>query len=130
PDVGGNGGVSCLYSAARLDADRREDQRCLAGAGRRLLRAGLDARHARRPGGVRQPLLQPVRRECLMTNAHIPAYARGYENFPGHIGRTAEASQRAWPREQRAPHGAPNIVVMLLDDMGYSDIGPFGSEIA
>jgi arylsulfatase A-like enzyme len=64
-----------------------------------------------------------------MTNAHIPAYARGYELFPGHIGRTAEESQRAWPREQRAPHGAPNIVVMLLDDMGYSDIGPFGSEI-
>ena len=65
-----------------------------------------------------------------MPNAHIPPYARGYECFPGHIGRTAEESQRAWPRERRAPHGAPNIIVMLLDDMGYSDIGPFGSEIA
>src|SRR5699024_5725700 len=25
--------------------------------------------------------------------------------------------------------GAPDVIVMLVDDMGYSDIGPFGSEI-
>jgi arylsulfatase A-like enzyme len=59
----------------------------------------------------------------------IPDYARGYEGFPGRIGKTSKESERAWPREQRAPEGAPNIVLMLLDDMGYSDIGPFGSEI-
>mgnify|MGYP001765168299 CR=1 FL=1 len=59
-----------------------------------------------------------------------PDYARGYEHFPGHIGRTAAESTRAWPRERRAPEGAPNVIVVLLDDMGYSDIGPFGSEIA
>ncbi|WP_312776596.1 sulfatase-like hydrolase/transferase [Corynebacterium variabile] len=29
----------------------------------------------------------------------------------------------------RAPAGAPNVIVVLLDDMGYADIGPFGSEI-
>ncbi len=26
-------------------------------------------------------------------------------------------------------HGAPNVVVILVDDMGYSDLGCFGSEI-
>lgn len=59
----------------------------------------------------------------------VPSYARGYENFPGQIGRTIRESQRAWPSEKRAPENAPNVVVVLLDDMGYSDIGPFGSEI-
>ena len=59
----------------------------------------------------------------------IPRYARGYEHFPGRIGQTTADSQRAWPRERRAPETAPNIVLILLDDMGYSDIGPFGSEI-
>lgn len=59
----------------------------------------------------------------------IPPYARGYEDFPGTIGQTVFESTRAWPREQRAPAGAPNVIVVLLDDMGYSDIGPFGSEI-
>ena len=59
----------------------------------------------------------------------IPPYARGYEHFPGRIGRTVRESQRAWPRERRAPESAPNIVLILVDDMGYSDIGPFGSEV-
>lgn len=28
------------------------------------------------------------------------------------------------------PAGAPTIIVVLLDDMGFSDIGPFGAEVA
>src|SRR4029078_12631799 len=28
------------------------------------------------------------------------------------------------------PDIRPNVVVVLVDDMGWSDIGPFGSEIA
>lgn len=59
----------------------------------------------------------------------IPPYARGYERFPGRIGRTVRESTPAWPRERRAPDGSPNIVVILIDDMGYSDIAAFGSEI-
>ncbi|WP_211220948.1 arylsulfatase [Nocardioides insulae] len=59
----------------------------------------------------------------------IPGYARGYDRHPGRIGRTTRDSERAWPTERRARDGAPNVVLVLLDDMGYSDIGPFGSEI-
>src|SRR5690606_23205221 len=32
------------------------------------------------------------------------------------------------PRVTAAP-SAPNIVVVLVDDLGFSDLGPFGSEI-
>ncbi|MER5865848.1 arylsulfatase [Kitasatospora sp. NPDC002040] len=52
-----------------------------------------------------------------------------YAGFPGTVGRTFGESTAAWPDARRAPERAPNIVVVLIDDMGYSDIGPFGSEI-
>jgi arylsulfatase len=45
------------------------------------------------------------------------------------IGRTREESTPSWPAAARAPRGAPNIVVVCMDDMGYSDLGCFGSEI-
>ncbi|MBD0688230.1 arylsulfatase [Streptomyces sp. CBMA123] len=52
-----------------------------------------------------------------------------YEGFTGSVGRTFRESTPAWPSRTRPREGAPNIVVVLIDDMGYSDIGPFGSEI-
>jgi arylsulfatase len=49
--------------------------------------------------------------------------------FEGRIGRTREESTPWWPPVPRAPAGSPNIVVIYMDDMGYSDIGCYGSEI-
>ncbi|MFN8524546.1 MAG: arylsulfatase [Chloroflexota bacterium] len=49
--------------------------------------------------------------------------------FQGVIGRTREESSPWWPERQGAAEGAPNIVVIYMDDMGYSDPGCFGSEI-
>lgn len=51
-----------------------------------------------------------------------------YPGFQGKVGRTVADSESWWPERKRAT-GAPNIVIVLLDDMGYSDVGPFGSEI-
>jgi arylsulfatase len=55
---------------------------------------------------------------------------RDQGEFGGRIGRTFADSEPWWPPARRARDGAPNIVVVLVDDMGYSDISPFGAEIA
>ncbi|GAA2054625.1 arylsulfatase [Williamsia deligens] len=59
----------------------------------------------------------------------VPPHARGYEGFRGQIGRTTADSSPDWPDEASAPAGAPNVVVVLVDDMGFSVTGPYGSEI-
>ena len=53
----------------------------------------------------------------------------GYEGFPGKIGRTREESAPHWNIPTPARKGAPNVVVVFMDDLGWSDIGCYGSEI-
>ena len=49
--------------------------------------------------------------------------------FAGRIGNTMAGSQNDWPAPPTPPEGAPNIVFVLVDDVGFSDIGCFGGEI-
>ncbi|MCB2041542.1 MAG: sulfatase-like hydrolase/transferase, partial [Rhodoferax sp.] len=49
--------------------------------------------------------------------------------FTGHVARTAAQSQPAWPMGAKAPAGAPNVLVLLLDDVGFAQLGCYGSTI-
>ena len=60
--------------------------------------------------------------------ATLKTYADGTP-FTGVIGRTTEESSPAWPEPPRARDGAPNVIVFVLDDVGYGQLSSFGGLI-
>lgn len=42
----------------------------------------------------------------------------------------AAAVPRRYPADPRPPEGAPDVVVVVLDDLGFAQLGTFGSDIA
>jgi len=49
--------------------------------------------------------------------------------FKGQIRTSVLDSTPWWPEKQSAPEGAPNVLYILLDDTGYSQLGCYGSPI-
>ena len=49
--------------------------------------------------------------------------------FKGEIRTTAKQSTPWWPPRAKAPAGAPNMLIVLFDDVGFSDFGCYGSPI-
>jgi arylsulfatase A-like enzyme len=52
-----------------------------------------------------------------------------YEPFEGVLGRTVEESEPWWPTPTHPKPDAPNVVVILIDDLGFSHFGCFGSDL-
>jgi Ca2+-binding RTX toxin-like protein len=51
------------------------------------------------------------------------------EDFGGTIGDTWRDSTPWWPPEPHPPERAPNVVVIVLDDVGYAQLGCYGSDL-
>ena len=51
------------------------------------------------------------------------------KQFAGKIGATASESQPDRPTITRPPAGAPNVVVVLLDDVGFGSAATFGGPV-
>jgi len=49
--------------------------------------------------------------------------------YQGVIGRTLAESKEWWPEPTKAPKGAPNVVWILIDDVGYGASSAFGGLI-
>src|SRR5262245_60583314 len=82
--------------------------------------------HARRPGDGRGPMSdgssEALQREVLP----IPDVVR-----PGLTTYDAKDPDTAYPpiREVRPPSGAPNVLVVLIDDCGFGASSAFGGPI-
>jgi arylsulfatase len=50
--------------------------------------------------------------------------------FGGRIGTDWRDSEPWWPPEPSPPEGAPNVVLIVLDDVGFAQLGCYGSDIA
>jgi arylsulfatase len=49
--------------------------------------------------------------------------------FHGKIGRTVKHSTPDFPKGVRAPEGAPNVLLIMTDDVGFGASGTFGGPI-
>ncbi|SDL11630.1 arylsulfatase [Siphonobacter aquaeclarae] len=67
----------------------------------------------------------------LLTLLALPAAAQHdpVQKYEGKIGRTVAETRQWWPQRTRAQKGAPNVVWILLDDVGYGAISTFGGLI-
>jgi arylsulfatase A-like enzyme len=64
----------------------------------------------------------------------LPAVAqdvlpRPEQPFGGRIGRTTRDSEKDFPKMVEAPKGAPNILIILTDDVGFGAASTFGGPI-
>ena len=69
----------------------------------------------------------------LLFIMHLTACAeektQSVEGFKGKIAREYENSKEWWPEDPKPPAGAPNVIIFLLDDVGFAQIGSFGGLI-
>jgi arylsulfatase A-like enzyme len=50
--------------------------------------------------------------------------------FGGKIGDDWRTSEPWWPPVPTPPEGAPNVILIVLDDVGFAQLGCYGSDIA
>jgi arylsulfatase A-like enzyme len=82
----------------------------------------------------RRQLLIAALSLLLGTAIALPAGAqevlpRPQQPFKGKIGRTAKESTPDFPKSITAPKGAPNVLLILTDDVGFGASSTFGGPI-
>jgi len=67
---------------------------------------------------------------CAPSHEEKPKEQKGESYaFKGKIAKSYEESEEAWPEKQRPPEDAPNVIIFLLDDVGFAQVGSFGGLI-
>jgi len=65
----------------------------------------------------------------LASSAKLTLRAQEAQPYQGTVGRTLAESKEWWPEPVKAPAGAPNVVWILLDDVGFGATNTFGGLI-
>ncbi|MGE0666504.1 MAG: sulfatase-like hydrolase/transferase [Sphingomonadales bacterium] len=69
-------------------------------------------------------VLQPV---AATSQSVLPAPEAPPQKF---VGRTvAESGTPSWPAQRQAPRGAPNVLLILTDDVGFASTSTFGGPV-
>ncbi len=51
---------------------------------------------------------------------------QGAPEFKGKMAKSYAESKEWWPDPVQPPKGAPNVIIFLLDDVGFAQVGSFG----
>src|SRR5579862_8016713 len=65
----------------------------------------------------------------LASSAELGLHAQETQPYQGAVGRTLAESREWWPEPVKPPAGAPNVVWILLDDVGFGASSAFGGLI-
>ena len=69
---------------------------------------------------------------CILicaTIVHAQVLPQPEPPFKGKIGRTVKDSTPDFPKKVEAPKGAPNILLILTDDVGFGASSTFGGPV-
>ena len=59
----------------------------------------------------------------------LASRSKNIEGFGGVIAESYGDSQEWWAEEELPEAGSPNVIIFLLDDVGFAQVGSFGSLI-
>jgi arylsulfatase len=67
---------------------------------------------------------------ALMQTANAEEFkTKKVDGFGGVIAKSYSDSKEWWPPEKRPNKDAPNVIIFLLDDVGFAQVGSFGGLI-
>ncbi|WPV64081.1 sulfatase-like hydrolase/transferase [Chitinophaga sp. LS1] len=71
-----------------------------------------------------------MKKQFLAAAVILSSLAATAQTYQGTVGRTLAESKEWWPEPVRPPQGAPNVLLVLLDDVGFGASSAFGGLIS
>lgn len=71
-----------------------------------------------------------MKKQLLAAAVMLSSLATTAQTYQGTVGRTLAESKEWWPEPVRPPQGAPNVLLVLLDDVGFGASTAFGGLIS